>query len=280
MLTKFETYVIIISKVDYKIKRYFSFLSLTIFLKDCQTFSQEKFMSFFERQNKILSFLKQKQFSTVKELSKEIYSSESSVRRDLKILEANGLVKQVYGGVVLPEYAKSVVPIKLRDNYNSTIKEQLAKQASKYFFDGATVIMDGSSTVRRIIKYLNTYRNIKIITNNLHIINECVSPEITIYCTGGRFLSKSNIFVGSTAENFLKTINADLLFFSSQAISNDGEITDISEDETALRQVMLSRAKKKYFLCDSSKIGLKQTFSVCTKDDLDDIICDAKLPWQ
>ena len=29
-----------------------------------------------------------------------------------------------------------------------------------------------------------------------------------------------------------------------------------------------------------SKIGLKYTFTVCNKDEIDEIICDKKLPWE
>lgn len=237
-------------------------------------------MTVYERQNKILNYLKQQHFSNINELSKIVWSSQSSVRRDIKILESKGYVKQIYGGVVLSEFENSVVPISLRDSYNSNVKEQIAKMATEYIFDGATIFMDGSSTVRRILKYLGGFHRIKIITNNQYIFNETLSPEISLYCTGGRFSNENHIFVGSVAEEFIKGINADIMFFSSQAISNNGEITDASEEETSLRKVMLSKAKKKIFLCDSTKVGLKYTFTVCNKDQVDTIICDEKLPWE
>ena len=237
-------------------------------------------MTIYERQNIILEYLKKKHYSTIKELIKLVWTSESSIRRDIKKLEKNGYLKQFYGGVILAGYENSVVPVALRNNHNSSIKDELAKQASKLIFDGATIFMDGSSTVRRILKYINCYHGLKIITNNLLIFNENISSEIQVYCTGGRFVPENNIFVSSSAKNFLKGINADLMFFSSQAISETGEISDASEEETYLRQIMLSRAKTKIFLCDSSKIGLKYTFAVCTKDEVDKIICDKKLPWE
>lgn len=237
-------------------------------------------MTVYERQNKILNYLKQEHFTTVKELSKIVWSSQSSVRRDIKILESKGYLKQIYGGVVLSEFENSVVPISLRDSYNSATKDVIAKKATEHIFDGATIFMDGSSTVRRILKYLGGFHRLNIITNNQYIFNETLSPEISLYCTGGRFSNDNHIFVGSTAENFIKNINADIMFFSSQAISNDGEITDASEEETSLRKVMLSKAKKKIFLCDSSKVGLKYTFTVCKKKQVDIIICDEKLPWE
>jgi len=231
----------------------------------------------YDRKKEILNYLSEKHFATVKELAKVVFTSESSIRRDVKELEKKGYVYQIYGGVVLEEYKNSVIPITLRDSSNSAAKEKIAKEAAKYVFDGATILMDGSSTVRRIIKYINQVKGVKIITNNQRIFEECNNPEIQLYCTGGLFLNQSNVFVGSSAENYISKINADILFFSSQALSDEGEISDVSEEETSLRSVMLSRTRKKIFLCDSSKLGMKKTFTLCSKDDVDVIICDKAL---
>ena len=236
-------------------------------------------MVVYERQQQIVKYLKEKRFATIKELSGVVWSSEASVRRDVKVLESKGFLKQIYGGVMLPEEENRVIPVALRDSSNSSVKEELARRAAEELFDGATVLMDGSSTVRRIIKYIDKFRDLKIITNNVRIFNECNSDKVKLYCTGGLFGSENNIFVGSGAERYVSEINADVMFFSSQALSLDGEISDASEEETALRRVMLSRAKRKIFLCDSSKLGKKMTFSVCTKDDVDTFICDVSLPW-
>jgi DeoR/GlpR family transcriptional regulator of sugar metabolism len=243
-------------------------------------FISEGNMSIYERQQRIMHYIRDKKFATVKELSALVYSSEASIRRDIKSLAYNGLVVQLYGGVTLPEFQNGVVPISLRDTSNSALKESIAKRAAEEIFGGATVFMDGSSTVRRVIKHIKTASPITIVTNNANIFSEKIPSGVTVYCTGGLLKPESKIYVGSGAHNFLSGINADLLFFSSQAISNDGEISDASEEETALRKIMLARAKRKIFLCDSSKLGKERTFAVCGKDDVDLIICDKRLPWE
>ncbi len=233
----------------------------------------------YQRQQAILEFLKKNKASTIKELSKVVWTSESSVRRDIKELELKGYVTQVYGGVILSEFANNVIPISLRDASNSTAKDFIAKEAAKHIFNGATIFMDGSSTVKRIMKYINSFKDLKIITNSQLIFSECTNPNIALYSTGGRFDAQSHIFLGSDTEKYIENINADIVFFSCQAISDNGKISDVSEEETSLRRKMLSNAKTKIFLCDSSKIGLKKTFTLCTKDDVDLIISDKKLPW-
>ena len=44
-------------------------------------------MIIYERQQAVLNYLKKNKFSTVKELAKIVWASESSVRRDIKVLE-------------------------------------------------------------------------------------------------------------------------------------------------------------------------------------------------
>lgn len=234
----------------------------------------------FDRKQNVLKYIEEKQSATVKELAYTLCTSEASIRRDIALLERDGLVKKVYGGVVLASRVNDIVPLSLRDSENASAKEQIARKAAEMIGDDATIILDASSTARRIIKYIENRRNLRIFTNNLKIFSELGSCKAKIYCTGGAFSAKNNAFVGPMAEEFLRSVSADMLFFSSQGISEDGEISDVSEEETSIRRVMLSRAKYKIFLCDSSKVGVRRPFTLCTKDDVDKIISDTTLPWE
>ena len=120
-------------------------------------------MTVYQRQQEIIKHMKKVRFSTVRELAALVWSSESSVRRDIKTLESAGYIKQTYGGIVLADGENDVIPIGLRDSVNSSVKEQLAKRAAEYINDGDTVFMDSSSTVRRIVKHLGHFKNLKII---------------------------------------------------------------------------------------------------------------------
>ena len=228
-----------------------------------------------ERREKILKILEGQKSSTVKELATSLFISEASIRRDIEVLEKEGLVRRVYGGVLLARYQNGIVPLDLRDSDHSAVKEQIARRAAALIQDGDTVMMDASSTVRRMIKYIGNKRNLTIITNNLRIFSEAAqygASDLSLYCTGGHYSVENHAFVGASAEQYLRSVRADCLFFSSQGISEDGEISDASEEETSLRRVMLTRADRRYFLCDSSKLGVRHTFVLCHRDDLTDLI--------
>ncbi len=228
----------------------------------------------YDRQTKITEYLELHKSATVRELSEVLFASEASIRRDIETLEKQGFVRKIYGGVILSKYQNGVVPVNLRDSDNSGVKDALAFRAVGLIHDGDTVIMDASSTVRRMVKHMSHLRDVKIITNNLRIFSECDNSAIKLYCTGGTYSPENHAFIGPAAESYLRSVSADLLFFSSQGITEDGIISDASEDESSLRRVMLASASRKFFLCDSSKLGIRKMFTLCNRSHLDGIICD------
>ena len=234
----------------------------------------------YDRRQNILQILAEQQTATIKELAARLYTSEASIRRDLDALESQGYVHRVYGGVVLAKAGNHITPIGLRDADNAAQKNLVAERAAALIRDGATIILDASSTARRILKYLEGRHDLRIFTNNLRIFEEIGGIDAQVWCTGGLYNEKNHAFIGPAAEAFIRSISADLLFFSSEGISEDGDISDVSEEETSLRRAMLSRAKHRYFLCDSSKLGVRRNFVVCNRSDLDGVICNAPLPWE
>ena len=234
----------------------------------------------YERQLEIIRYLEAHHSASIRDLAGAVYSSEASVRRDISLLEAQGIVSRVYGGVILSKYRNASVPLALRRQENSAQKETVARRAAGLVGDGATIFIDASSTAGRVVKYLGGLHNIKIITNGLGVLEEASKTVDTVWSTGGRFLRENRAFAGAEAEKFVRTLNIDLLFFSSEAISEEGEISDSSERETSLRRALLERAGRRVFLCDSSKIGRRRMFRLCGRDEVDDIICDVPLLFE
>jgi DeoR/GlpR family transcriptional regulator of sugar metabolism len=220
------------------------------------------------RQQQILDYLMEQHFASIDEIAQSIVVSDATVRRDVEKMQAKGLVRTVYGGVVLSEYASGVVPVSLRDRENSAYKEMIAQKAAELIHDNDTVIFDASSTVRRICRHIKNRKNLTVITNNLRVCQELKDTNVSVYCTGGALMHRRDCFLSHYAEEFLRQVTASSVFFSSQGVLENGDIVDSSEEEIALRKVMLSRAKNKIFLYDSSKIGKEYPFKLCNISDI------------
>lgn len=229
------------------------------------------------RQQEILEYLKPLHFASIAEIADCVYTSQATVRRDVQALQEKGFVKSVYGGVVISEYANEAVPVSLRDGTNSARKEQIAAEAARLIPDNCTVIFDSSSTVRRICRHIRNRSNLTVITSNLRVCQELKGSDIRVYCTGGSLLSRRECFAGHFAEEFMRSIKADMLFFSCQGLAENGDISDSSEEEIALRKIMLENAKQRIFLCDSTKLGAVFPFTLCNTRDITKVISDADI---
>ena len=227
-----------------------------------------------ERQEAILSTLAAKQFCSISELAQQLFVAPITVRRDLTEMEAAGLLKRCHGGASVVDFANREVPYELRSRENASAKARIAKKAVQQIHHGDTVFLDASTTVAHMADYIDSQLELTIITNSIRVLEKLRGKGIRCYLTGGMLLENSSALVGRIAEDTVASLYADVCFFSSQGITEDGVITDFSEDETRLRKRMLDNAKRKIFLYDHSKLGKRFLFKVCTADELTTVITD------
>lgn len=227
-----------------------------------------------ERLDSILTYLRQKRTASVKTLAKRFYTSEATVRRDLNELERRGLVKRLHGGVVLLDGTCREIPLYMREQQNVDAKQKIAAQAAQYIRDGQVIFMDASSTTMYLIKYFEAFQELTIITNGIKTAQELCTLNHKVYCTGGLMLHNSSAYVGDFAADFIRHFNADIFFFSSRGLSEDGKITDASSEETQIRSVMMEHSNQHIFLCDRSKIGQTFCYNLCSLEKIDACITD------
>ncbi len=227
-----------------------------------------------ERQEKILKYVSQRNSISVRELSKLLFVSQPTIRRDLTKLENEGKVLRTHGGVILHKIADNQVSLAFREEQNNMSKKIIAEKASKLIHNSDVIFMDASSTVSYLVPHLEKFKDIIVITNSPKTSIKLAERKIKNYCTGGLMLLHSIAYVGNEAENFISNINADIFFFSSRGITDDGVITDSSIEEAVIKKAMLKNSARSYFLCDESKIGKKFMYNITTSKDIDGVITE------
>ena len=76
----------------------------------------------------------------------------------------------------------------------------------------------------------------------------------------------------------LKNIYVDTMFFSSSALTKDGIIFDLDEEETAIRKFMLGHSSYKVFLCQSDRFGKSAPLRLTDAGNVDYIFSDFGFP--
>ena len=227
-----------------------------------------------ERQEQIVEILEKRKSISVTKLAQLLYVSQPTVRRDLGVLEQQGKVQRTHGGVVLRKASDLEIPLMFREDQNNPAKKRIAEKAAKHINDGDVIFLDASSTASHLVPYLEKFNDIIVVTNSPKTSMLLGERNIKNYCTGGLLLMHSVAYVGNEAERFVSGINADVLFFSSRGYTENGIITDSSEQEVAMKKAMLKNAEKSFYLCDNSKKNKKYAFNICGTKDVCEIITE------
>lgn len=85
-----------------------------------------------ERHEQILQILMEKKSVTVGELSKTMFVSDATIRRDLSQMEKEGLIKRSHGGAVLFESTNDETSILMREQENIKQKNHCGNRAEIY----------------------------------------------------------------------------------------------------------------------------------------------------
>ena len=232
-----------------------------------------------ERHEQIIRLLQSNPYTTVRELSQLLNFSEPTIRRDLTELHNRGILTKHYGGATLNQgSADREIPFALRENEMSQSKTHIGRQAAQLISDGMVIMLDGSTSAYHLVPYLSKFKDIIVITSGAKTALALAELQIPVYSTGGKMRVNSFTYIGHEAEETVKKFNADIVFFSCHGLSADGRMTDPSVDEVTLRQVMFSKCRKKYLLCDSSKFGQVYFYDMGHISCLDGVISEIPLP--
>ncbi|MBO5060425.1 MAG: DeoR/GlpR transcriptional regulator [Clostridia bacterium] len=228
-----------------------------------------------ERLNEIIKILKSTHYATVDYLVEQIHYSPASIRRDLTLLEKQGIVKRSYGGVEIND--ESYTPFKFRQHLMKSEKNKIAYAASKLIKNGDIVFLDGSTTVQYMGHYLTDKKDICIITNNMMLASYLKENGIRVYCTGGELTELPGTLSGIIAANGFASFHADIMFFSTDGVDESGVVT-VKEDGNFLHNnAMLENSDKHVFLCGSDKVGKYSKLVQCNLSVIDCFITDKKV---
>lgn len=230
-----------------------------------------------ERQNAILDFLTKNKSATVNQLSNTLYASTATVRRDLALMEKQGIIQRSHGGAILCQSTNAETSLVIREQHHTKEKRIIAESAVQFLQNSSSIFLDSSSTATMLIPHLAKLHNLSIITTGLK--NALLLAETTsakIYLPGGIVNSNSNSIIGIDTVSYLGALNPDIAFFSCSGIDNNGIITDGALEQSLLKRQVISTAKKSILLCDSSKIGKQYLCKICNLKDIHYLITDKK----
>lgn len=233
-----------------------------------------------ERRRRISDYLRQSEFASLEELSRQVEASISTVRRDLIALAANdgSGISRTHGG------ARLTAPAKIDDyafavhrTQESDEKERMAFACASRVERRQTLILDAGSTVFRVAAHLEKMEP-QIFTNSLPVANLFASSsQAEVILSGGVIYPRLGVLVGPLAERAFSEIHVDLAVMGGSGITAEG-IYNSHALLIGIQRTMIAAARKVVFCLDHSKFGHKSMARVCGLDEVDCIITDQRAP--
>lgn len=214
----------------------------------------------------------------VSELSKILNVSPSTIRRDLKMLERQGVIGRFHGGIITRNLRAL---FNEREMQNKEEKRMIGIAAVKLIKDGDTIILDAGTTTAEIARNIGHKKNIITVTTAINIARLLQGkPSFKIILTGGLLNVETDSLVGVLAKKAFNKISADIVFLGCEGISVELEIMYPDLDIVEVKRAMANSAKEVVLVVDHSKFGKVSLASAFSVTAVDKIITDDKLPQE
>lgn len=227
------------------------------------------------RRQQILEIVERRQSVTVADLCETLAVSEVTIRRDLRHLSDEQLIRRVHGGAVAGRGRNYEPPNIIRVATNETQKRAIAAEAAKFVSEGDSIALDVGTTTLALAQVLVKMSNLTIITASLPIANVLVeSPRSRLILTGGIVRVQEHSMIGHVAARTYEDFHLDKAFVGVGGVHPEAGLTEYNQDDTLIKQAMMRHAKQIIVLADSSKLGRTCFMTIGPLEEIDVLITD------
>lgn len=232
-----------------------------------------------ERRKLMLELIQSKRSVSVQELSKEFNITEVTVRRDLDILNKQGVIRRSHGGAILKEDKVGLESMfDSRIHQCTTIKELIGKKGASMVGDGDCIGIDIGTTAYEVARHLYGISDLTVITASIPVVCELMDVDsVNVICAGGELSRKDKSLIGHNAIHTIEEYILDKVFIGVAGLSFDFGFTLFNMNDSLVKRALIQRAREVIVVLDSSKINLTKHAVLCGFDEVDKIITDSRI---
>lgn len=201
-----------------------------------------------------------------------------TIRRDLDLLQRQGIMRRVHGGGILIDRIQSELSVEIRRSQNHEIKQRIAEVAANYMPKSGTIIVDAGTTTELLAPYLRNRRELTVVTNSLNLSLAIGESATNVILLGGRIRPVTLSAVGTHALNMVSSLHASVCFIGTNGIDSRVGFTTPDIDEAEVKRIMILNSQESIVLADHTKFSQIYTSSFATNIEVDRIITDVGAP--
>jgi DeoR family deoxyribose operon repressor len=240
-----------------------------------------------ERREKIISFLKTNNVSSIKALSGLLKVSTMTIRRDLEYLAGQGIVCFYHGGIIFNEnfLEQEINPndyfLQRQTLFHKEEKILIAERAKKLLNPQETIMLDSGTTIYYLARELPENQNLTIISWSLNVIEELIrKPQNNILVQGGIYHPETQMIENTQGMDIIKKSRASKVFISAGGFHTSLGITCPFHYEVETKRAGIKYSMTSILLIDSSKFGKVCSAHMAEIHDFSIVITDSGIPLE
>ena len=229
-----------------------------------------------ERQQEILRLIEENGKITVAQITEAYGISDESARRDLRILEQQGLCKRTHGGAIRPQpvgqhytHYREFDGMPVFPTYR-----EIAKIAAGHIKENDVVYLTGGSFGHIILPYLSRDLRYTLVVNSVDLAKALKPLEnADVFVAGGK-MRPSGSMVGSLTQEFFSRIHFDLCLLTGAGLTAEFGLSNGTDETAACQRTILHNSRRKLLLLPGVKVGTDSFIKVCDAEEFDTVITD------
>ncbi|ULR54988.1 DeoR/GlpR family DNA-binding transcription regulator [Streptomyces deccanensis] len=213
-------------------------------------------MSNADRHGLIAKVVRDSGRATVQELAELTGASEMTIRRDLDVLAAQGVLERVRGGARTLLLRGEEPPFALRAHEAVDAKRRIASEISALIADGESVLLDSGTTCLEVARLLRE-RPVTVMPLSLqaiHLFGETPGPA-TLVVPGGQPRAAEGALIGPLTLASLAALRFDTAVIGCCGLTAADGLTAYDLDDAAVKKASIASSRRVIAAADAGKLG-------------------------
>ncbi len=212
---------------------------------------------------------------SLRELARVVQTSEVTVRRDVRALEAEGLLDRRHGGAVLPGGFTRESGFPQKSHLATAEKTAIADLAAGLVEEGEAIVVGAGTTTQELARRLARVPGLTVVTNSLLVAQALAhANRVEVVMTGGTLRGSNYALVGSGAEQSLQGLRVSRAFLSGSGLTAERGLSTSNMLSASVDRALVQAAGEVVVLADHTKLGSDTMFQTVPTDLITRLVTD------
>jgi DeoR/GlpR family transcriptional regulator of sugar metabolism len=227
-----------------------------------------------ERRRAILEHVRVNGAASLRDLAAAVNSSEVTVRRDIRLLQEQGLLDRRRGGAMWPGSMSHEQTYHQKTRVAVTEKVAIAVLAATFVDEGDAIVLGAGTTTYELARALARMADLTVVTNSVLVAQALAASSVEVVMTGGSLRGSTLALLGSLAEESLSPIRVRSAFLSGNGLTSERGLSTPVMASAGVDRAIARCAQDVVVLADHTKIGVDTMFQTVPVESIRHLITD------